>query len=104
MPSPENPIYNPQKPYEEFGLTEKEFLFNRVTRKRFSELLNDKPLFTQFKNHRIIMENSCLSPLAALDFRKEFALPFSDWAITNTENVGFQTNGFGISPPLPRRI
>ncbi|MBN1536180.1 MAG: hypothetical protein JW908_05565 [Anaerolineales bacterium] len=42
MPSPENPIYNPRKYYEVFGLTEKEFLFNRVTQKRFSELMEDK--------------------------------------------------------------
>jgi hypothetical protein len=42
MPSPENPIFNPRKPYEVFGLSEKEFLFNRVSQKRFSELLDDK--------------------------------------------------------------
>lgn len=42
MPSPENPIDNPRKPYEVFGLSEKEFLFNRVSQKRFSELLDDK--------------------------------------------------------------
>jgi len=42
MPSPENPIFNPRKPYEVFGLSEKEFLFNRVSQKRFSELLEEK--------------------------------------------------------------
>ncbi len=45
MPSPENPIFNPKKPYEVFGLSEKEFLFNRMTQKRFSELLEDKQTF-----------------------------------------------------------
>lgn len=42
MPSPENPIFNPRKPYEVFGLSEKEFLFNRVSQKHFSDLLDDK--------------------------------------------------------------
>ncbi len=42
MASPENPIFNTRKPYEVFGLSEKEFLFNRVSQKRFSELLDDK--------------------------------------------------------------
>ena len=36
------PMPVPRKPYEEFGLTEKEQLFWRVSTKRFEEILKDE--------------------------------------------------------------